>query len=118
MSTKKIEAFFAERGVKSNCEVCGQNSWNLPDDDAPMVVKLATQTPGPRYEPNIFAQPAPVGALQSGLGMLGGLGALGQATAPPPLPRVGNVNAYVAACTNCGNIRFHAEVIVKDAAGL
>lgn len=57
------------------------------------------------------------GALGAALGGVGGntsngsIFGLGNYTPP----QVGTINAYAAVCMNCGNIRLHAEPIVKNA---
>lgn len=97
MPSTKIDAFLTSRGARPQCEVCGQNTWSLPEDDNPMVVKVQTQTP-----------PPPQNMFGNAFGL----------SPPVRLPQMGSLNAYIVVCLNCGHIRLHAESVVKQAAGL
>jgi hypothetical protein len=78
--------YLKEHGARTECEVCGQNSWSTVsrvsglaggDDYLPLKTTF-TVSSHPRY-------------TNSGPGM----------------------TAYVFLCTNCGNLRFHARAVVN-----
>jgi hypothetical protein len=48
MASTKIQEFLRTRGVKPECELCGQNNWSLPEDDTPITVSLGTEQRNPQ----------------------------------------------------------------------
>jgi hypothetical protein len=40
MPSKKFEAFLSERGVYPTCEVCGKNTWSMPEDNQTVIVEI------------------------------------------------------------------------------
>jgi hypothetical protein len=85
MTTKKIEAYLSRVGAQGQCEVCLQNKWSLPQDEAQILTTIPTvQETGNKF------YTTPGNALR----------------------------AYMIVCLNCGNVRFHAEQVVKDRGGL
>jgi hypothetical protein len=86
MATKKFENYLAKVGARPDCEICGHNTWSMPQDEAQILTAIPT-----------------VQIMQNRL--------------YPTMP-ASDIRAFMVVCLHCGNIRFHAEVVVKNQGGL